>query len=126
MTLSPTDINLDKMVEFVRGLDGHGLTVDADDQDLREYLAQTLPPFTGDKLTEYPITFHVNASSPEQAEQYRQRMKQVLDEHQDRIMDDLNDDSGAYCSGHLGPPKEQPVSLSIIPGDVRRARRLLG
>ena len=52
-------------------------------------------------MAEYDITFHINADTEAEAEKYRQRMLKILDENQHRILDDLNGDEGAYCSGHV-------------------------
>ena len=52
-------------------------------------------------MAEYDITFHINADTEVEAEKYRQRMRLIFDENQHRILDDLNGDEGAYCSGHL-------------------------
>ena len=52
-------------------------------------------------MAEYDITFHINADTEDQAEVYRQRMLRIFDENQKRILDDLNGDEGAYCSGHV-------------------------
>ena len=52
-------------------------------------------------MAEYDITFHINADTEAEAEKYRQRMRLIFDENQKRILDDLNGDEGAYCSGHV-------------------------